>query len=207
MQEMDENKKKIIILASVIGAIILIVVLGIFVIMPAMLNHSAKKGLNVINETESKSEIDGDEPTMTLEEQAKQTFNMIFTAYETEDGQTLTNTSISMLFTTLAKHNTEDQERKVDVNGTIVTSDNIDELKQILTNDLRYTVKCILDEEGYVKTIELRYTSSEESQNGEDSEENNQNDNEQSNDQDNEQNDEQEPEQRNDENQEGNEEE
>lgn len=169
------NKKMIIIIVSIVVIVLVLVIIG-FLVLPAMINNSAQESLNSVTESEDNNTEDGEEGTaLSLEEQSKQVFNQMFTVYETEDGETLARSSVLTLFDTLANHNEEDEERKIDINGTVVTQDNKESLKQVLTNDTRYAIKCIYDDEGYVKTIELRYVN--ESENEDTNENTNQNTN------------------------------
>lgn len=167
------NKKMIIIIVSIVVIVLVLVIVG-FLVLPAMINNSAQESLNSVTESEDNNTEEGEEGTaLSLEEQSKQVFNQMFTVYETEDGETLARSSVLTLFDTLANHNDQDEERKIDINGTVVTQDNKESLKQVLTNDTRYAIKCIYDDEGYVKTIELRYVN--ESENEDTNENTNQN--------------------------------
>jgi len=151
-----EDKKKIIILtAAIVGIFLLIILIG-FVILPAISNMAAKKNVPENNGGDTSISDDG---SLSLEEQAKQIFNDFYTSYETKDDETLPAASIAMLFTTLANQNDEN-DRKVDANGVIVTKNNLELQKEILSDEMRYKVKCIYDDEGYVKTVEIRYTPS-----------------------------------------------
>ncbi len=153
-----EDKKKIIILTSAIVGIFLLIILIGFVILPAISNSAAKK-----NVPENSNEDSGisENGTLSLEEQAKQIFNDFYTSYETKDSETLPAASIAMLFTTLANQN-DANDRKVDANGVVVTKNNLDLQKEILSDEMRYKVKCIYDDEGYVKTVEIRYAPNSE---------------------------------------------
>lgn len=168
------DKKKIIIIVSIVVILLILVIVGL-IVLPSMLNSSAQENLNEVTDVEdSNIEENEEDVSLSLEEQAKQVFNQMFTMYETEDNETLEKNTILMLFDTLANHNEQDEERKIDINGTIVTQENKESLKQVLTDDTKYAIKCIYDDEGYVKTIELRYVNEQE----DDSEDKNTNQNE-----------------------------
>lgn len=168
------DKKKIIIIVSIVVILLILVIVGL-IVLPSMLNSSAQENLNEVTDAEdTNTEENEEDVSLSLEEQAKQVFNQMFTMYETEDNETLEKNTILMLFDTLANHNEQDEERKIDINGTIVTQENKESLKQVLTDDTKYAIKCIYDDEGYVKTIELRYVNEQE----DDSEDKNTNQNE-----------------------------
>lgn len=168
------DKKKIIIIVSIVVILLILVIVGL-IVLPSMLNSSAQENLNEVTDVEdSNTEENEEDVSLSLEEQAKQVFNQMFTMYETEDNETLEKNTVLMLFDTLANHNEQDEERKIDINGTIVTQENKESLKQVLTDDTKYAIKCIYDDEGYVKTIELRYVNEQE----DDSEDKNTNQNE-----------------------------
>lgn len=169
------DKKKIIIIVSIVVILLILVIVGL-IVLPSMLNSSAQENLNEVTDVEdSNTEENEEDISLSLEEQAKQVFNQMFTMYETEDNETLEKNTVLMLFDTLANHNEQDEERKIDINGTIVTQENKESLKQIIAKDTKYAIKCIYDDEGYVKTIELRYVN--ESENEDTNENTNQNTN------------------------------
>lgn len=143
------KKKNIIILVVSIVVVILIIMIALFVGIPMYLKAQAKSA--IVNITADESVV------TTLEKQEKDTFNNQFLSYQTEGDSTTSYTQVLMLFSFVASSN-EEQDRKVDVNGTTITKDNVDQLKTCVSKDYKYKIKCVYDDEGYVKTIELKYT-------------------------------------------------
>lgn len=150
-----KDKKVIIIAVCIVTVIILIA--GIFLIgIPMYLNYSARKELTETLETNT--DESGTETISTqLEEQEKEIFNQSFMGYETEEGKTTPASTVLTLFSIISNSNEENPDRLIDVNGIVITKENLEPLEAIITNDTEYNIKCILGEDGYVKTIELRY--------------------------------------------------
>lgn len=145
------KKKNIIILVVSIVVVITLVMTVLFIGIPTYLNMQARK---ILQNTVSSS---GETTATQLDEQEKQIFNSKFTSYETVDEQTTSSTQVLMLFSFVANNNDNMDEKKVDVNGTIITNENVDAVKSCISKDLKYKIKCVYDEEGYVKTIDLKY--------------------------------------------------
>lgn len=154
------KKKNVIILVVSIVVVILMILGVVFIGIPVYLNHTARKALSEVIATNSSTGDDSLESmTSQLEDQEKEMFNQRFTAYETSDDETTTASTVLALFSIVANSNSANPDRIVDVNGTTITSENLSSLKSIITNDMKYKIKCVLDDDGYVKTIELRYTT------------------------------------------------
>lgn len=154
-------KKKTVIILVVSIVVVLLIIMGvIFIGIPAYLTHTAKKALTEIVTVDSDTSEESTETmSSNLEDQAKETFNQAFTVYETAEGETTAATNVKMLFAFVANNNESNPDRQIDVNGTIITSENLESLKAIITTDMKYKIKCVLGDDGYVKTIELRYTT------------------------------------------------
>lgn len=145
------KNKNIIILVVSIVLVILLIVTGLFIGIPMYLKTQAR---SVIKDTVTNESV-----TTKLEEQEKEMFNSQFTAYQTNGEETTSATKVLMMFSYVAANNDEEDSRKVDINGTTITKNNIEELKKCVSSELLYKIKCIYDDDGYVKTIELKYTN------------------------------------------------
>lgn len=154
-------KKKTIIILVVSIVVVLLIIMGvIFIGIPAYLTHTAKKALTEIVTVDSDTSEESTETVSTqLKNQATEIFNQTFIAYETAEGETTTAPNVKALFSMIANSNASNPDRQIDVNGTVITSENLDSLKAIITTDMKYKIKCVLGDDGYVKTIELRYTT------------------------------------------------
>ena len=91
-----------------------------------------------------------------LAKEQKELFNQKFVVYETKDNDSASFASVSTMFSDVASNNDINENRKVDINGVIINSDNIDAVKSCLNKNLKFKINCIYDNKGYVKTIELR---------------------------------------------------
>lgn len=154
------DKKKIIILVVSIVTVLILTIGVIFIGIPIYLNKAARKALTetLYNNSES-GEIQTESIESQLDEQAKNAFNSPFMSYETDGDETATSSIVSTMFSIIANNNEANSERLIDVNGTVITTENVDSLKEVLSRDTKYKIKCVLDDEGYVKTIELRYVN------------------------------------------------
>lgn len=157
-----KNKKIIIIVASIVVVITLIMGV-IFIGIPAYLNYTARKAMTDMFSEESNNSSENEEESTEdlekkLEEQTKKSFNEQYLVYETKEGETSTASNVIALLNMVKSNNLIPSDRVLDVNGTVITTENIEEWKSMISENAKYKIKCILDDEGYVKTIELKYS-------------------------------------------------
>lgn len=152
------DKKKIIILVVSIVTVIILIVGIVFIGIPMYLNNAARKALTAtLDNADETVETQMESLESKLDEQVINAFNAPFISYETEEDETATSSIVSTMFSIIANSNEANPERLIDVNGTVITTENLESLKGVLSRDTKYKIKCVLDDEGYVKTIELRY--------------------------------------------------
>lgn len=163
------KKNNIVIMVSLVVIILIIILIVLFIILPLRLNGSAKieieelintenKVVNFNNENDKEKEnVFNDSLQSQLVDEQKELFNQKFVVYETKDNENASFANVSTMFSVVSSNNDINENRKVDINGIVVNSDNIDSTKSCLDKNLKFKINCIYDNEGYVKTIELRY--------------------------------------------------